>query len=43
MLDIPEARVEEWGKMLEKHGLIEVVYPPVGKPVFKRRAKQNQR
>ncbi len=36
-LEIPESKVEEWGKVLEKHNLIEVYYPPVGKPVFKKK------
>jgi len=37
---IPPSKVEEWGMMLEKHGLIDVVYPPVGRPVFKKKAKR---
>lgn len=36
-LEIPESKIEEWGKVLEKHNLIEVYYPPVGKPVFKKK------
>lgn len=40
-LGVPEGKVEEWGKVLEKHGLIEIFYPPVGKPFFKRKGKKN--
>ncbi len=40
-LGIDEGRIEEWGKVLEKHGLIEIIYPPVGKPFFKRKGKKN--
>ncbi|MEM5790685.1 MAG: CBS domain-containing protein [Candidatus Aenigmatarchaeota archaeon] len=36
-LEIPENKIEEWGKVLEKHNLIEVYYPPVGKPVFRKK------
>ncbi len=36
-LEIPENKIEEWGRILEKHNLIEVYYPPVGKPVFKKK------
>jgi predicted transcriptional regulator len=37
---IPSSKVEEWGEILEKHSLIDVIYPPVGKPVFKKKAKR---
>ncbi|HDD71437.1 MAG TPA: CBS domain-containing protein [Candidatus Aenigmarchaeota archaeon] len=36
-LEIPEEKIEEWGRILEKHNLIEVYYPPVGKPIFKKK------
>jgi len=36
-MDIPESKIEEWGKILEKHNLIEIVYPPIGKPIFKKK------
>lgn len=29
--------VEEWGKILEEHGLIEVYYPPIGEPELRKR------
>lgn len=40
-LGIDEAKVEEWGKVLEKHGLIEIFYPPVGKPFLKKKVKKH--
>jgi len=36
-VEIPEEKIEEWGRILEKHNLIEVYYPPVGKPIFKKK------
>lgn len=38
-LMLPEDKIEEWGKTLEKHGLIELVYPTVGKPEFRKKLK----
>lgn len=38
-LAIPAAKVEEWGDVLEKHGLVEVIYPPVGRPVLRKKAR----
>jgi len=38
-LVIPEDKVEEWGKVLEKHNLLEVFYPPFGKPEFRKKLK----
>lgn len=32
-------KVDEWGQVLEKHKLIEVQYPPVGRPIFKKRVR----
>lgn len=31
---VPESRVEEWGKILEENGLIEIHYPAIGKPTL---------
>jgi hypothetical protein len=33
---VPEDKIEEWGKHLEKHGLLEIVYPTFGKPFLKK-------
>jgi CBS domain-containing protein len=34
-LNIPENLVEDWAKILEDHGLVEISYPVVGSPVVK--------
>ena len=34
-LNVSQQLVEEWGEILEEHGLIEVDYPAFGKPLFK--------
>lgn len=34
-LKISEEKIEEWGRLLEEHGLIRMEYPTFGKPVFK--------
>ncbi|MBI5061053.1 MAG: hypothetical protein HZB67_01965 [Candidatus Aenigmarchaeota archaeon] len=31
---VPEAKIEEWAKILEENGLIEIHYPPIGKPTL---------
>ncbi len=36
-LTIPEDKIEEWGKILERHNLIEMFYPPIGKPEFRKK------
>jgi hypothetical protein len=36
-LTIPEDKIEEWGKILEKHNLVEMYYPPIGKPEFRKK------
>lgn len=36
-LMIPEDKIEEWGKILEKHNLLEMYYPPIGKPEFRKK------
>ena len=38
-LMIPEDKIEEWGKVLEHHNLVEVFYPPIGKPELRRKPK----
>ncbi len=38
-LNLPENKIEEWGRMLEKHSLIEIFYPPIGRPSFRKRVK----
>lgn len=34
-LKVNEEKIEEWGRLLEEHGLIRMEYPTFGKPVFK--------
>ncbi len=36
-LKMKDKQVEEWGKILEEHGLIEIQYPALGKPVLKKK------
>lgn len=36
-LKIKDKQIEEWAKVLEEHGLIEVHYPAIGKPVLKKK------
>jgi CBS domain-containing protein len=38
-LNVPESLIEEWCKVLEEHGLVEVEYPVVGNPSVKIKAK----
>ncbi len=35
--DIPKDVVEEWGKILEEHELVEVYYPPIGEPELRKK------
>lgn len=34
---VTEAQLEEWAKILESHGLIEIHYPPIGKPELRKK------
>ena len=34
-LKVSEAKIEEWGRLLEEHGLIRMEYPAFGKPILK--------
>lgn len=34
-LETPENLVEEWAKILEEHGLVEINYPAIGGPIIK--------
>jgi CBS domain-containing protein len=38
-LMLPEDKIEEWGKILESHGLLELFYPAVGKPKLRKKIK----
>ncbi len=38
-LMLPEEKIEEWGKILERHNLIELFYPPIGKLEFRKKIK----
>ncbi len=38
--NVHEARIEEWGKILEDHGLIEMHYPTIGKPELRKKTQQ---
>lgn len=38
-LNMSDDKAEEWGRILERHGLVDMVYPPVGRPVLKRKEK----
>jgi len=38
-LMLPEDKIEEWGKILEKHNLIELFYPPIGKLELRKKVK----
>jgi len=35
ILKVSELKIEEWGRLLEEHGLIRMEYPAFGKPVLK--------
>ena len=35
MFDVKAEKIEEWGKILEDHDLIELHYPAIGKPILK--------
>lgn len=34
-LNVSVEKIEEWGKILEEHGLVLIDYPPIGKPLIK--------
>jgi CBS domain-containing protein len=36
---LPEDKIEEWGKILESHGLLELFYPAVGKPKLRKKIR----
>ncbi len=36
VLGVKEGQVEEWGKILEDHNLIKLIFPPLGKPVLRK-------
>jgi CBS domain-containing protein len=36
---LPEDKIEEWGKILESHNLLELFYPPIGKPKLRKKIK----
>jgi len=38
-LNIPQDKIEEWGKVLEKHELVELFYPPIGKPELRKKTE----
>jgi CBS domain-containing protein len=35
ILNTPENLVESWAKILEEHGMVEIIYPAIGSPVVK--------
>lgn len=35
ILKVSEAKIEEWGRLLEEHGLVRMEYPAFGKPILK--------
>ena len=37
-----EARIEEWAKILEDHGLIEIHYSAMGKPELRKKTIQEE-
>lgn len=39
ILTLPEDKIEEWGKILERHGLLELFYPAVGRPKLRKVVK----
>ncbi len=36
---VTEAQIEEWAKILEGHGLVEMHYPPIGKPEIRKKTQ----
>jgi len=34
-IGVKERQIEDWARILEKSGIVEVLYPPIGKPVVK--------
>jgi CBS domain-containing protein/predicted transcriptional regulator len=41
-LNIDSRLAEEWGNILEEHGLIKIDYPPFGRPIYKIMQKQTK-
>lgn len=37
---VSEEQLEEWAKILEEHGLIEIHYPPIGKPELRKKVQE---
>ena len=35
LFDVKDEKIEEWGKILEDHDMIELHYPAIGKPILK--------
>lgn len=42
ILKVPENAIEEWAKILEEHGLVEISYPAIGSPVLKQKTAKTQ-
>jgi Mn-dependent DtxR family transcriptional regulator len=34
---VSRAQIDEWAKILEEHGLVEIHYPPVGEPELRKK------
>jgi len=39
---VPEDRIEEWGEILEEHGMIDMVYPAIGRPLLRKKGCTNK-
>lgn len=37
---VTEGQIEEWAKILEGHGLIDIHYPPIGKPELRKKEQE---
>lgn len=37
---VSEEQLEEWAKILEEHGMIEIHYPPIGKPELRKKVQE---
>lgn len=37
---VSEGQLEEWARILESHGLIEIHYPPVGRPELRKKVQE---
>ncbi|RLI98243.1 MAG: hypothetical protein DRO99_01165 [Candidatus Aenigmatarchaeota archaeon] len=42
-LNVPAGSIEEWGRVLEEHGLAKVHYPAIGKPVLMAKAMKAEK